>query len=353
MGFQKQRIRGDAFMRLLGWELRHLRGRKPAAWSLAGILVALAIAFTAWWAAGQPDQENNPAWLAHAAAAAVLVLTPLHDPVARLGQMAFGYRLLRFTADFAVTFARLVLPALAAGTVVGDRRTGRLVELQLTGLSAAQIYMAKSLATALLFLAPALWAFLPFAGVLVLEAVPASEVARLSVEVSGQVLLTAMVTVALSAASRSIVAAVLKAYAALWIAVPVLWILLGFAAFVVSGGPPAFGGRFGEVPLSPEVILAAGLGTVGAGCFIPWLPVAVDFRAQCILQAAFTGLACLAEFLVGAKRLSAPDPGHGFRGRMRSVIGPLARLLRAGGKRRGRAAKAGGEHARSVGGTGV
>ena len=61
----------------------------------------------------------------------------------------------------------------------------------------------------------------------------------------------------------------------------------------------------------------------------------------------------LAAFLLGAKRLSAADAGPGFRRRMRSVIGRLVRLPRAGGKRRGRAAKAEGDDARSVGGTGV
>ena len=139
MGFQKQRIRGDAFMRLLGWELRHLRGRRPGAWWLLWAPVSLAIPVVAWWIAAQPERELGPGWIVHNAALGLLVLTPLHDEIARLGQMTFGFRLLRFATDLVVAFTRLALPAVAAAGVVRDRHSGRLAELQLTGLSSFQI----------------------------------------------------------------------------------------------------------------------------------------------------------------------------------------------------------------------
>src|SRR5437870_3049722 len=85
-------------------------------------------------------------------------------------------------------------PGAAAGSV-RDRHSGRLAELQLTGLSSFQICLAKSMAAALWFLIPALGILVLFSGVLLLDATPAGEVARLSLECAGAVLLTAMVTV--------------------------------------------------------------------------------------------------------------------------------------------------------------
>src|SRR5216684_6801957 len=108
----------DAFLRLIHWECRHLQGRRPGVWWLSGTAAALSIAATAWWAAYHPDQGTGTSWLIQLWPQAVLVLTPFSDSIAWLGQMSFGYGLLRFTSDGAVALTHLVLPVVVAGIVV-------------------------------------------------------------------------------------------------------------------------------------------------------------------------------------------------------------------------------------------
>ena len=304
MGFQKQRIRGDAFMRLLGWELRHLRGRRPGAWWLLWAPVSLAIPVVAWWIAAQPEREPGPGWIVHNAALGLLVLTPLHDEIARLGQMTFGFRLLRFATDLVVAFTRLALPAVAAAGVVRDRHSGRLAELQLTGLSSFQICLAKSMAAALWFLIPALGILVLFSGVLLLDATPAGEVARLSLECAGAVLLTAMVTVASAAASRSVGAALLNVYSLLWIAVPLYWLLLLFLLSLLMGVSKMRANPYYQLPPGIEV----------------------RYPLVCAAQAVFTAAVCLLALRAGVRRLDPRGPSRGFRDRLANGIRWLTRL---------------------------
>jgi hypothetical protein len=299
----KRRIRGDAFMRLLGWELRHLRGRWPGAWWMLWAPVCLAISAVSWWIAAQPELEASPGWIVHNAALGLLVVTPLHDEIARLGQMTFSYRLLRFTVDLLVAFTRLALPAVAAAAVVRDRHSGRLAELQLTGLSSFQIYLAKSLAAALWFLIPAIGILVLFAGVLLLDAAPAGEVARLSLECAGAVLLTAMVSVASAAASRSVAAALLNVYSLLWIAVPLYWLLLLFLMSVLMG--------VAKVRTNPHYQLPPG--------------IEVRYPLVCAAQAVFTAAVCVLALRAGVKRLDPRRPSRGFRERLGSGIRWLSR----------------------------
>jgi hypothetical protein len=342
------RGRQEALLRLLSWEYRHLQPRWSAAWWMTWTAVGLAVVISAWWAAGKTDPQAVTPGLLHSAAVAVLAVTPLQDKVARLGQMTFGYGLLRFIVDFAAAFARLTLPALASGTVVRDRKSGRLEELQLAGLSGAEIYLGKSLAAAWLFLGPALWLLAILVGVLILDAVRASEAVRLSLELTVQVLLTAMVSVALSAASQSVGAALLKAYGALWLVVPGVWILLSSAVFLASGGMAALDARFPYITFRPVELLAIGLMAVGAGFTEPCFPVPLSFPVQCMQQAAFTTFVCLAAFLLGAKRLSVTGLTPGIGSRMRGWTRQLGRIGRGDS-----AAEGGGEHAHRAGGAGV
>jgi hypothetical protein len=304
MELGKRRIRGDAFMRLLGWELRQFRGRRPGAEWLLWAPVYLAIPVISWWIADQPEREPGPGWIVHNAALGLLVLTPLHDEIARLGQMTFSYRPLRFTVDLLVGFTRLALPAVAAAGVVRDRHSGRLAELQLTGLSSFQIYMAKSLAAALWFLIPAFGILVLFSGVLLLDAAPAGEVARLSLECAGAVLLTAMVSVASAAASRSVGAALLNVYSLLWIAVPLYWLLLLFLMSVLMGVSRMRAYPYYQLPPGIEV----------------------RYPLVCAAQAVFTAAVCVLALRAGVKRLDPRGPSRRVRDRLGSGIRWLARL---------------------------
>src|SRR5262245_53129793 len=101
------------FSRLMGWEIRHLIGQRRRAWKWVWGLTAVIVGAAAWGVAALPQQEAMPAWLGHRGAAVLLLTTPLRDPVARLGQMSFGYTLLRFIVDFLIASARIALPAMA------------------------------------------------------------------------------------------------------------------------------------------------------------------------------------------------------------------------------------------------
>src|SRR5262249_46056308 len=141
-----------------------LIGQRGPAWAIAAALASLVVIIAACWMAAMPVHDQDTVERIHEAARFVLLMTPLRDPTLRLGQMTLGYHWLRFAIDFLVGLARIALPAVAAGIVAADRRNGRLQELQLTGISSTQVYLAKSLAAALLFLMVGLLAPLVFAG---------------------------------------------------------------------------------------------------------------------------------------------------------------------------------------------
>jgi ABC-type transport system involved in cytochrome c biogenesis permease component len=294
------KLQYQPFDRLVRWELRRLIGQRWRAWTVFWGLAGLAIGIIAWWLAARPEQDEDAAWFVHQVAQVFLIATPLRDPVTSLAQMTFGYAWLRFAVDFLVALTRMELPAHAAASVAADRRNGRLQELQLTGLSSTQIYLAKSLAAALFFLAPELLILILFAGVLVAEGVTVGEVARLFQEWAGQILLTALVTVTCSVLSRRPWMAIVKAYAFLWLIVPALWlpVLVSMnrgSAGLIERFFPALSLHGSDDFTRPFYLLSR--------------PIPVGFALQCAAQALFTTLVCLGALFLGVRRLDPMRAG--------------------------------------------
>jgi hypothetical protein len=301
MNLRRLASRIEPFHRLVRWEFHRLIGQRGPAWKVALCLASLVVVIAACWMAAPPERDQDTVGRIHQAARLLLLVTPLRDPILRLGQMTLGYAWLRFVVDFLTALTRVALPAVAAGSVATDRRSGRLQELQLTGLSATQIYLAKSLAPALLFLAAALVMLIVFAGALAAEGVPAVEVARLLQEWAGQVLLTAMLTVTLSTLSRSPWTAMIKAYSLQWLLLPALWL---------------------PVLLSMDDTWAGLI----RGPVLPLPgPNPVDFNWQCVVQAVFTALVCLMALIAGVRGLDPVISGGRGGGRLRRVGRWLAR----------------------------
>ena len=214
------------FFHLLRWELHHLRGRRRGVWWVVSGLLGLAFAVVVWWAASRPMQVTGKLAVARAAAIAFLIATPIRDEVADVSQLTFGYDLLRFASYILIAIAKVMLPGLVAGIVAGDRRTGRLQDVQLTTFAPREIYLAKVLASALPFLLPGVLLLTLFSGIVISEYVPVSEVARLCLEAVEQVLLLAFITVTCSALFSSTWAAMVVAYLLLWLALPLYWLIL-------------------------------------------------------------------------------------------------------------------------------
>ncbi len=268
------------FFHLLRWELHHLRGRRRATWWVLVGLLALGFALAVWWAASQPAEMAGQLVSIHNAAIAFLIATPMRDDIANVAQLTFGYSLLRFTAYVLIATAKVILPGLAAGIVAGDRRTGRLQDVQLTTFTPREIYLAKVLAPALLFLLPGAILLALFSGIVVCEYVPISEVVRLCVEAIGQILLLAFVTVTCSALFSSTWVAMVVAYLLLWLLLPSGWAVL--LSLMDETLPPIANTTHGRQILG--------------------------FSQQCIVQAALTVAVCLGAFVVGVGKLHP----HGF-----------------------------------------
>jgi hypothetical protein len=285
---KRQKVLDPRFFHLVRWELRHLRGRRQGTWGLTLGLVGGGIVIAAWWAASQPEPGADTLAILHTVAVGLLA-TPLRDSVASLAQITFGYTLLRFMAYALIAFSKVTLPAIAAGTIADDRRTRRMEELQTALFTAPQIYLAKALAAALPFLMMGGMLLLLLAGVVIGEYVPAREVARLALELIGQVLLAAFVTVTCSARFASRWTAMVAAYVLLWLVLPAGWVIL------LS--------RMDET--LPNLFFQATHGLQRLG-----------FSGQCAVQAVLTGAGCLVAILIGVGKLHP----HGWKG---MVLGPF------------------------------
>jgi ABC-type transport system involved in multi-copper enzyme maturation permease subunit len=188
-----------------------------------------------------------------------------------------------------IAFSKVTLPAIAAGTIADDRRTGRMEELQTALFTAPQIYLAKALAAALPFLTLGGMLLLLLAGVVIGEYVPAREVARLALEGIGQVLLAAFVTVTCSARFASRWTAMVAAYVWLWLALPFGWLIL-----LAPRDETLLNLLYRATHVKPSL----------------------GFATLCTVQAALTGAVCLAMFFLGVSRLHP----HGWKG---LVLGPF------------------------------
>jgi ABC-type transport system involved in multi-copper enzyme maturation permease subunit len=267
------------FFHMVRWETRLLYGRRRVVWLLVLTAAALAVMAGAWRAAYLPLEEYFfTGDTVPTAILAALMATPFRDPVASLGQMTFGYAFLRYSVYALLFLARLLLPALAAGSIGNDRRTGRMEELRAAPLTIRGIFLAKALAAALPFLALGVALFALFAGVAAAEGVPVVEVGRLALEFTGQVLLTAFVALACSALFRSPWTARAVAFFALWLALPAAW--FGLISFMnePSSFPVAWRHAY-----PPEV---------------------VAFPVRCAVYLALTLAGCLLAFDVGVNALN-------------------------------------------------
>src|SRR5207253_10002678 len=110
---------------------RHLRGRGGTAWRAGIAAMGLAALAAAWALGAQPLPDSRGFEITRDALTAWLMVPPFRDPIAGLGQLTFGYGLLRLLADLLIAAARVEIPIVAGGSVVEDRRSGRLDELQL------------------------------------------------------------------------------------------------------------------------------------------------------------------------------------------------------------------------------
>jgi hypothetical protein len=199
----RQRGLDMRFWHLMRWELRALRGPHRIAWVLVVGLAGAGIVAGAWWVAGLTEETTASILRLRAVTAALLIATPARDEAINIAQMTFGYALLRYTDYGLMLFARAVLPAIAAGTVAGDRKAGRLEELRMMPVGPTIIYLAKAFAPSLPFLLLAALVPMVLVSVLVGESVPAVEVLRLTLEACGQILLAALVAVTCSIAFAS------------------------------------------------------------------------------------------------------------------------------------------------------
>ena len=205
---------------LVLWEARaHVRSRLQVA---ASVSAALVVALLAWrLSSGDAVAALLPRY--DPLLGALFLLTPFRDPVLQLPQLAFGYALLRWTVTGMVIVSRITLPVVAASAVAAERKTGRMQELQLTLFPGWAIYFAKVIAATLPVLVPGLALFLLFSGVALSTGVSAGEMLRLLLEMGGQVLLVACVSVSLSALFRSPQAAWVAACCVLWVLLPLGW----------------------------------------------------------------------------------------------------------------------------------
>jgi hypothetical protein len=242
-------------------------------WLLVITLVDAAILIGAWWLALLPEQETASILHIRAIATALLLSTPARDEIPRITQLTFGYALLRYALYGLVACARAILPAIAAGAVASDRKSGRMEELKMIPVSPVVAYLARTLTPTLPFLI--LMALTPvvFATVLIAEHVPMLEIVRLMQESYGQVMLAALISVTCSVLFASAWSARCAAYFGLWLLLPSFW-----AAILWKAGVTGFALRPDEVDgRSP------------------------DFMLICAAQLALTGAACLAAFLLGVR----------------------------------------------------
>jgi hypothetical protein len=272
-------FRGESrLLRLAHWEARRFSLAGRPAWAVILGIAAILAAAGMWWLASRPWELDREAPLTGGIISAWLLGTPLRDPVPSMAQMSFGYLLLRLAAYIVMGIARIALPVMAAGSIADDRKTGRLQDLQLTLLSAREIYLAKALAAALPFLVVGAAAPILLAGVLASESVPGREIARLMLEMEGQVLLDAFVAITCSAILRSRWSATLAACSLLWVVLPGIWI----AVLLWTGALPG-ADRFARS-------LPPGWGEAG-------------FGTACALQMALTGAVILLAFAAGVHQL--------------------------------------------------
>ncbi len=316
------------FVHLVRWGLRPRRGAGQRAWRLALGLLTAAIAAAAWWAARQPITADDLLFLRPNLPAAALVATPFRDHVADISQLTFGYTLLRWAAYALVGFAHLTLPIIAAAAMAQERWTGRLEELRLTPLTARDVYLALALSLTLPFLIQGLALVVLFAGVAWGESVPLLEVARLSQDVAGQILLAAFVGVTCSALFRSPWLSVGTACLWLWAVIPLGW--------------------------SALLMLMNGV-SLNAPLWVPFIDErrALEFGFQCTVQALWTAALAAAAFSVGVDALRRQ--GFARSSHRRSAVAGHGRagLAVAALWTRRRPQKEKARHARGIGGTGV
>lgn len=259
-----------------------MRGRRQAAWWIASILLGTGVAAGVWWAAAQPEDVGVSLAMARTLAIAVLIATPFRNDIADLGQMTFGYALLRLAAYSLIAFCKVILPATAAGSIGNDRQAGRMQDLQMMPIKPAAIYLAKVVAAAVPFGVLGLFLMFLFSGVLIREFVPLGEVGRLILETAGQILLTACVAVTCSALFASSWAARTAAYFLIWVALPCGWLALLLAAGIVPGSAFTSVRDIQQLTSRSEP---------------------VGFTEIALLQAAYTSAVCLIAFFLGVRKL--------------------------------------------------
>jgi hypothetical protein len=218
------------FWEMIRWEMRLFLGRRRATWWLTLGIFGFAILGIALWAASQQQDWNNqgygPVVQTHNWAVVLLLSTPFRDHVLNIGQAGFGYIALRIILYFLIGFSKLVLPALAAGSIGNDRLTGRLEELRTTPLSMSSIFLAKAMAVMAPFLLWGVMLTAPFLLIAINESMPLVELMRLWLEFIGQIALIALISLMCSAVFRSPWTARVAAYPIVWLLLPAGWGLI-------------------------------------------------------------------------------------------------------------------------------
>jgi hypothetical protein len=281
------------FWHLVRWESRSILGRRQVVWCIGLGLLGVGIAVGVWWVATLPQgwldltrRFNNAGDLITMALAGLLA-TPFRDPVVSVAQMTFGYTLLRFAGYGLLAVCKVLLPAIAAGSIAKDRQAQRLHDLQMMPIPPAVLYLAKAIAAALPFLTLGGLLLVCFAGVVIQEGVPVREIGRLSVEVGGQILLMAFVGVTCSVLCASPWAARSLAYLLLWLALPLLWLILLLKA--------------GAVRYFPLIERQIDNDAIGRHSLTTATPI--GFTALCMLHLGLTVVVCLVALLLGVHKL--------------------------------------------------
>lgn len=215
---------------LIRWERKLAYGR-GSSWQSVGVLLllpitvgGLAVAFwlahvNQWW----PDERYSAVAEIHRWAVLILTSTPFRDRVLDIGQVSVGYTALRITLYVVVLFIRMILPAVAAGSIGKDRLSGRLEEMRTTVLSPSSVFLAKAIAISMPFVLWSAFAIAPFTLVALLDGTSFIDVFRLWVELLSTIAFVCAASLFCSVAARSPWTARVNAYILVWALAPFVW----------------------------------------------------------------------------------------------------------------------------------